>query len=159
MSYKCAHCHGRHARIESVRRCAEEDNAIRERVKAVLEAPTAVTVPGAQVPAGFYWSGGDRGYMVIQIRIPAEGRWKGRYFVNVGYDGQPWQAMFEKGQRDNLLDTLRAGDWGVLMLEYGQRTGYCPVCNERLDPTEEQVGIHGLSGPQGDACAKTVVGQ
>lgn len=159
MSYKCSHCHGRHARIESVRQCAKEYYATRERVKPVLEAPTAVTVPGARVPAGFYWSGGDRGYMVIQIRIPAEGRWKGRYFVNVGYDGQPWQAMFEREQRENLLDTLRAGDWGALMLEYGQRTGGCPVCDKKLDPVEKQVGVHGLSGPHGDACAKTVVGQ
>lgn len=159
MSYKCAHCHGRHTKIETVRQCAREAYATKQHAQVSQKAPTAVTVPGAPVPAGWFWSGGDRAYMVIQVRIPAEGRWKGRYFVNVRYDGQPWRSMFEKNTRDTLLETLRGNDWGALMLEFGQRTGRCPVCNEELDPVEKQAGVHGPSGPQGDGCAKTVVGQ
>lgn len=157
MSFKCAHCGGRHSKLETAKQCAREAQRVRE-AKATYTAPTAVTVSGAPVPAGFYWSGGDYGYMVIEVRIPTEGRWKGRYFVNVRYDGFSWQSIFEKEIRENLLETLRSSDWGVLMLEYGIRVGDCPVCGKKLDPVERQVGVHGLSGPDGDRCAKTVVG-
>lgn len=180
MSYRCAHCKGRHAKLDTVRQCAAEAEEERQKRAAEIRAQGRMSQLPAYVrasedagivqasdrgnkklPAGFYWSGGEHGFLIIEVRVPKYGRWKGRYFINTSFDGCPWECCFRKHERESLIDVLLSQDWGSMMLDYGIRTGLCPVCNQKLDKTsgEATVGVHGLSGPFGDSCAKVVVGK
>jgi hypothetical protein len=149
--------------METVRQCAREaygpigaklaygaatDQKAVQREVERIEA-TYMNLPAAELhlPPGRYWISDDEGNSgYVEIRIPQEGRWKGRYFVNYTEDGSNTTVpLFEKKVRDELLLKLWRGDYGgfqVCMMKYGQLTGRCPVCFGLLHPNEVQTGIH-----------------
>lgn len=166
MSIKCSHCGGRHARVETVRQCARDagiDPKSPAFPKAQMWLPTIgpiepVRVEPGKPAAGYYWVDAN---LVAKIRIPAEGRWKGRYFVVVCARMENSERLiFPKEDRDKFLqylsdNTSRMG----YMVRYGIHTGYCPACGGELHPAEKRIGYHGIRGPFGYICAVVVQGR
>ncbi|HWV45902.1 MAG TPA: hypothetical protein VN039_07780 [Nitrospira sp.] len=146
MSYKCGYCKGRHQKLETVKRCALEAYAERA-AHQVDEEPEPLKVGPASrslaiLPAGWYsiWTGSEP-TVVVEIRKPASGKWKGRYFVNCTQNGKT-EAIFDKADRDKVISDLLAVDFGMYMMLYGKQTGLCPICHEPLSDTEKDIGVH-----------------
>lgn len=162
MSMKCAHCGGRHTRIETVRQCAAEAGkaVAQPTVVATLYRTPIPVVPTRRhpdlPPVGNYWISSD---ITVHIRIPANGRWEGRYFVNAcTTDGVQEKSMFDKAEREEFLTWLMLNDWQKMMRDYGIHTGFCPACGNQMDSGEYRMGFHDALGPHGDACAQSVRG-
>lgn len=157
MSYKCAHCKGRHQKLDTVRKCALEAYAERT-AHQVVEEPEPLKVnpathPAASLPAGWYsiWTG-PTPTVVVEVRKPTTGKWKGRYFVNCTENGETI-ALFDKEARDKVISDLLGVDFGMYMMLYGKQTGLCPICHEPLSSTEKDVGVH--LGTAGDMDTST----
>jgi hypothetical protein len=165
LSIKCAHCGGRHAKLETVRQCARDagiDPKSPAFPKAQMWLPTTgpikpVRVEPGKPAAGYYWVDAN---LVAKIRIPAEGRWKGRYFVIVCARMENSEKLiFHKKDRDDFLQHLSGNSNSYYMVRYGTNTGYCPACGGELNPAEKRVGYHNNLGPYGPACAEVVQGR
>jgi hypothetical protein len=122
--------------------------------------PQVVTAPvrhkPGTVPAGKYLIGND---IIVTIRIPAEGRWKGRYFISTtNLSGTSEVSVFSKKDREEFLTWLVGRPWSAYMIKYGTTSGRCPACNGRLDSGSIRFGRHTTTGPWGDACTKLVSG-
>lgn len=165
MSIKCVHCGGRHAKVETVRQCAEDAGVVPILPKRNMWLPTTGPIapvrhlPG-EAPAGYYWLEGN---VVVKIRIPADGRWKGRYFV-VACDrlSNTEKLVFSKNDREEFLQWLTKEKTNLMtafMLRYGGTTGYCPACGGRMDSSETRMGRHDGKGPYGLACSMSVHGR
>ena len=167
MSIKCVYCGGRHQKIESVKQCAAEAResktstpvfGLSQQVAQKIAGTGLMLPPSGAVPSGRYWSGNS---YVIEVRVPVEGRWKGRYFINVSADGgATWSCIFSKADRDRIVGALLSSDYGGMMREYGRRVGECSVCGLPLLLGERSNGVHGKlnepGGPVGE-CARTVL--
>lgn len=146
MSYRCGYCKGRHKKLETVEKCALEAYAERT-AKQVQEEPEPLKVgparhQAASLPAGWYsiWTG-SKPSVVVEVRIPKSGKWKGRYFVNCT-ENDKTVALFDKAARDKVISDLLGVDFGMYMMLYGKQTGLCPICHEPLSETEKTVGVH-----------------
>lgn len=163
LSIKCAHCGGSHNRVETVRQCAREAG----KTPSGLATADPVVLPTSQhpqrfkagsVPAGFYLVDRD---VIVEIRVPAEGRWKGRYFINANNrDGSSEKALFLAKDRAEFVEWLLNHSWQGFMRRYGVSTGRCPACGGNLDYTEVRLGVHDPTrGPYKSACHDIVTGQ
>jgi hypothetical protein len=151
VSFKCGHCGGRHAKIETVQQCAREALEAKHRGKpvpphAMVGASFGIIGPkprgGRELLAARYLVSPN---VYVDVRRPRDGKWKDRYFVNVVDDGRA-TPVADKKARDLLIDTLLTLPWAEMLLAYGTGTGYCPVCNEPLtDGVEREVGLHNVT--------------
>lgn len=165
MSIKCAHCGGRHAKLETVRQCAIEAG-VKEELLPVVERemwlPTIGPIapvrhkPGFP-PAGYFWLEADT---VAKIRVMAEGRWAGRYFVSVCSKARNTEKLvFEKSDRDEFLSWLVAQGFTKYMARYGISTGYCASCGDGLTGADKRIGYHSIRGPYKSACYEAAFGK
>lgn len=168
MSIKCAHCGGRHTKLETIRQCARDAGVEPILPKRNMWLPTLGQMepvrhkPGLP-PAGFYWLDGD---IVAKVRIVAEGRWAGRYFVVAcSRTENTEKAVFEKEQRDEFLTWLAGQGPTKFMMRYGIATGFCAACGGELSVYDKRIGYH-IAGmqptrlaPYGNACAEVVQGK
>lgn len=168
MSYRCGYCKGRHQKLETVKKCALEAYAERTAVQMEeepepLKVGPATDMTIASLPAGRYsiWTG-SKPTVVVEIRKPTTGKWKGRYFVNYTEKGTT-VALFDKAARDKVINDLFSVDFGMYMMLYGKQTGLCPICHEPLSgATEKEVGVHlGTPGDEDTSqrdCFKVITG-
>lgn len=158
MSIKCAHCGGRHAKLETVRQCAADAGVKPILPKRDIWLPTLgpsapVRYSPGRPPAGYYWLPGN---LVAKVRIPADGRWAGRYFVAAcSLTENTEKAVFDKVDREEFLQWLAMQNITYFMHNYGKSTGYCPACGGPMSAAQRKIGYHFSDGPYGSACVET----
>lgn len=162
MSIICRHCGGRHNSVSAVQQCAKDFGVIVPEKRTYLAALHSASLKPqrherGKLPAGFYLITPE---IFVNIRIPEEGRWKGRYFAVSGtLDGRAEKGMFDKKEREEFFGWLLANNWEYYMRRYGSTTGYCPACGDKMTSYETRTGFHDYRGPYGNSCTEVVTGK
>lgn len=156
MSIKCRHCGGRHSKVETVRQCAIDAGVPEDSLPVVnkdMWLPTLGPIEPVRhqqgtVPAGYYWLDED---IIVKIRIPAEGRWKGRYFISSCSRSSNTETALSAKDRKDFLGWLVGQPWHHYMVRYGANTKYCPACGGSLGMDRRKYW-HDGNGPYGTIC-------
>lgn len=157
MSYKCGFCHGRHTKPETGQQCAKDYCAaknggaplpLRERIASQYGVIGPRERGSKELPSGRYQVDGE---VVVVVRRPSSGKWRGRYFVNEVVGGLE-KAISDRQERDLLIDLIISVGWAEMLLGYGRKTGLCPICGGSLNHLEMEIGLH-LAGTE---CHATV---
>jgi hypothetical protein len=147
MSFKCAHCGGRHNKSEAAQACAERARAR----KAVPE--TAILFPSGYYLIDMVSDAGTPFKAIIEVR-QLSGQWYGRYLVNVHDAYHNGTAVPSPSDRDFLIGAIKSFGFRRALKEYGRTMKVCPICqNSLLDEREQESGVH-----KNLACSSEVFG-
>lgn len=139
MSYKCAHCGGRHNKPEMAQACAKR---ARDRLAIPEEA---LLLPSGHYLIEMYEDRGDGKDSLFLAHIEIRqlvGKWHGHYTVNVYDEHGAVTAVPDPYHRKILTGRVKGQGFRECLKRYGREMAECSICLEPLTAEEAVQGIH-----------------